>query len=284
MDTIRNSELFDRNTLRDWCRSDDVRQQLKQAGVRMTRPDQGRLGRRRFSANVAFEADECVRVRAAIKPPACSQLALERHADAPGNVRYARGPEGWSVVAETRLDGVEHLSASLDEISHGIRSLIRTKAIVKRVGSPSSQTPRTSLETMIQHHEGLRADAVEIESGWELRPRVAGHVVPVEVRADSSGMQVAAVVLRTTNDPCTARAIADQALRLNAQFRLARLSVADGTLRAESYLRSELVSAEWLEVTSRAVATACHIAGSRLSLLMETSLVAERYVELFLDA
>jgi hypothetical protein len=90
--------------------------------------------------------------------------------------------------------------------------------------------------------------------------------------------------VRSISDEAGLAAVADQALRLNARLRFARLSLVDDAVVAETCLRAELLTTVWIETAVRAVATVCHYTRGPLLVLAEQAPLAKHYGEMFLDA
>ncbi len=97
---------------------------------------------------------------------------------------------------------------------------------------------------------------------------------------DPKGLRLSRVVLHEMPAAGTpaAQAVADRAVRINGQLRLARLAVDDGRLVAEARLGPWLIQPGWLATTACAVAVAARYAAPFLRLLAEQPAVADTYI------
>jgi hypothetical protein len=119
---------------------------------------------------------------------------------------------------------------------------------------------------------------------WELRPRVDGQPIPVRAAIEHDEVRVQRVVLDGLRGGCASLPVADQALRLNAQLRHARLASDGSQIVAEARLHSGLVSPFWLSLASRAVAVAERHSRTVLQILHQQEGIAQHYSHMFLRA
>jgi hypothetical protein len=124
---------------------------------------------------------------------------------------------------------------------------------------------------------------VRQEDGWQLRPRLAGEPVAVRLQATADGARLTRVVVRQLPESGDARqgAVVQQALRLNARLRGARLARRGRMVVAESRLHGKQLGSSWIRDTAYAVATAARAAGDVLKVLAEQREVACLYLDMF---
>jgi hypothetical protein len=196
------------------------------------------------------------------------------HHDLPGNVRFALTDAGPMLLADTRVDGREHLHASLGAIRGAFAGILDPKTIdaseVEPV--PPAEEVRSALAAL--------DDVVDHADGWELRPRVQGRVYAIAVAAVPGGLHLVYRVLDAGPDGAALTAIRHVALRLNARLRLSRLSWVPEGLVAEARLHAGQFTADWLDSVARAVAVAGHLARSPARILADRDDVAAAYTEL----
>jgi hypothetical protein len=165
-----------------------------------------------------------------------------------------------------------------------LRALQR-KAHAKHVPSPHA-VDREVLQVALAGLSWAEDGVVEQEDGWELRPRLRGKVVPVTMTIEPEGLRLSRTVLQQMPEANTAeaRAVADQAVRINARLRYARLAVSSGQLVAEARLDPRLIQSGWIESTACAVAVAARHATTPLRLLAEQRAIANPYITTFCSA
>ena len=235
------------------------------------------LGEAVAELRLGVDGDIDIRADAKMSPSAVD--ALQSMGQLPGNLRYIRDQAGMALLADTQIDGEAHLPETFLSIRSGmIRELQGDTA-----ADPDPLQPPVERETVQEALAGLPWDddgVVEQEDRWELRPRLRGDAVPVRMTIDPEGLRLSRVVLHEMPAAGTpaALAVADQAVRINARLRLARLAVSDGRLVAETRLGPWLIQPGWLATTACAVAVAARYAAPFLRLLAEQPAVADTYI------
>ena len=140
---------------------------------------------------------------------------------------------------------------------------------------PQPSIDPQAVETAL-HRLPWEDDAVvQLENGWELRPRIAGQPTPVRMTVAAAELRFRRVVL---SRPAAARleVIAAEALRINAGIKHARLAWTGTQLVAESCLHAGQVHARWLQYAAQAVVAASMRASVPLELLAANDELAWR--------
>ena len=183
------------------------------------------------------------------------------------------------LVAEREVDGELHLTESFRQIGSGML------AALGQASSPSTAdaVEPVSPELVEQAFAALAPDPdslVKHEHGWELRTRIAGDVVPVQLSIEQSDLVVRHTVVATVpakSSAAESQEAAHHALCLNGHLRHARLAVRDDRLVAETRLHRRLVSAHWLRHSTGAVACAARYAWPTLRVLLHQQPVRQLY-------
>jgi hypothetical protein len=253
----------------------------------------------RSLASVRLESGDWIRVSLPLDSPLLPPLeALAANARLPGNVRFALSGGAQCLVGDSRLDGMGHLPESLGEI----RSALCRRG---RVPDPeaSAPTPDTALDTAkaleLKVQKTLEAlpfgedGVVRLETGWELRPRLGGETLPVRATIDGAGLRLRrAFAWDPPEAPMRGRdtraaAVAREALRINHEIRLSRISLDEGggggleglgALLVETRLHSGLLDAEWIATAARALCHAYRHAQVPLGALQADLRVANAYL------
>jgi hypothetical protein len=285
MDASRRGSIeLERFRLKASLNGDESRVQRalrKAEGLRMIAGDRGLLTAGEQVAEVRLEPNEQVRVSLSVPAPASRMQAVESIQAMPGNLRYALTEGGAALLADTQLDGQLHLSQSFREISDGLLQTRRAVAPARQ--ETDAPLKKDRVQEVLQELDWKEGQVVEQEDGWELRPRLRGEAVPVQVRMEQGGLRLFRVVLRRV--PCGGEAasepVADQTLRFNARLRHVRLAVGEGRLVAETRLHSGLVRATWLSTAAFAVAVAARHVETVLRILAGQPMVAGNYSAMF---
>ncbi len=266
-------------------RSAELRAALSKAGIRRVKFGRGRLKDSDFAADVVVQPNDFVSVTASVPASGAPLHALQNSGAFPGNVRFGIGSGGWQLSAETRMNGVTHLSESLLEIRDAFRRGAGNGSMPPPVNEAVDDTDSAHpVRRVIERSGWSEEQVVEVERGWELQPKLAGATVPVDMYADSGGVRVSCIVLASMPDDDTAvEAVSHQALLFNARLRFARLTVIDGRLIIETRLRPELISDSWIEFSARAVASAARGVTPALAMIANDECVAEHYSKLVLE-
>jgi hypothetical protein len=186
-----------------------------------------------------------------------------------------------NVVADTRLDGELHLTSSFREIGEGFHGALQRSWQPRR--SRAEVIPPEKVQDALDK-AGLEEEAVvRLDNGWELRPRICGEVMAVQLAIEGHDLRISRVVVTG----CLSRsepAVAFQALCFNSCLRHARLACTGDTVAAETRLHAGLVDPSWLAHATRAVGTAAHYCQTTLEILARQTEVARHFEQMFLDA
>ncbi|MBI4881884.1 MAG: hypothetical protein HY812_19825 [Planctomycetes bacterium] len=251
-------------------------------GVSMKNGHEGTLAGGGLEAKLLVEQGDVVSLKAVAAHCLSPLAALRINRVLPGNLRFARSPDGLVLLADTHLDGSVHLAATFRETLLGLE---RARAPLRR----PLREPGCVLEPghVARLAAGLRDPALgeaplPLEDGsFELRPRLAGAVVPLTLRLERSGVRVQRSVVRATNGKESALAVAMQALRLNAEVREARLAAQGGEVVAETRLHCGQIEAAWLVRAAQAVAAAWNHAQATLRILAQQDEVSALFRAMF---
>ncbi len=271
----------------------ELRRHLEQIpGLRLGSSYRGILKSGKQRASVCVESLESIRIGLPVTAPAPSALQREL----PGNLRFARSTRGLQLIADIDTEPVT-LAQSFEEIDWGLRQATQRQATQRvRRRTRAGAAPETSAVQAALEAMGWGEGAVlPHENGWEARPRIGDSPVPVKVDPTSSGLHVHRTVLgsipgtdsddRSDQAPVDQamvhQAVADQALRLNARLRWAKLTCSEGGIVAETHLHSGLVTARALATACRAVAAAAHHSGPLLAVLAQQREVTRQYIDMF---
>ena len=263
-------------------RHDPARALGKVDGVMYFGGHQGMVSLDDDAAELRVGVDGSIRLRADVALSARPLEVLRATHQMPGNRRFARDRQGGALVADTRIDGATHLPQTLGSLRSAMLRTLHSRADAAAEVAPDPVehgAVREALAGLPWAGEGV----VEQDDGWELRPRLRGDAVPVRMMIEPSGLWFGRVVLHQlpAADTSACGAVADQAVRINACLRHARLAVADGRLVAEARLDAWLIQPDWLATAARAVAVAARHAATTLRLLAEQPAVADTYIMMF---
>jgi len=255
----------------------------------------GRLKCGRSLADIRLESGEWIRVSLPLESASLSpREALAANARLPGNVRFALSHGVGCIVGDSRLDGMAHLPASLDEIRSALGALGRIHGLGADASGLTTQTAVDGAKALSLKVQEILEDlpfgddgVVPLDGGWELRPRLGGEALPVRATLDGSGLR-----LRRAFDwdppeaaaeaDTTVEAVAREALRINHEIRLSRISLYDGgegALFVETRLHAGLIDAEWIAFAARALCEAYRHALLPLGALRADPRVAAAYLE-----
>ena len=266
-------------------RTGQIRDALAKGGVRMKSAHIGELKTPHFTATVTLEADDTVRVRTTHTTVHEDLLtAIESCTGLRGSARFATGPHGRLLAAETRLNGVAHLPASLKDIRYGFLKLLGKR--VRRAGGEPDEppSPASAVKAAIDEAGWDTDRALETDAGWELRPRLSGQTVPVELVLDVETVHLRKTIVSPIPDGSAGFALAHQALTTNDRLRGCRLAIADDRLVAECTLRPSLINADWLAHTAATVAAAARTVEPEFRLLATNPAIVEQYLEMFVSS
>ena len=261
-------------------------------GMTMRDACRGTMDVRDRRAEVRFEPRQWIRVSLFADNPPDPDEAMRINHRLPGNLRYAGSSRGLTLVADTQLDGMTHLPASLAEIRFGLTDAIGgggrpglKSADGAQPVSPPDEPARRGLQAELEQlpfgADGLvRRDSPDGVAAWEIRPRIEGAAVPVLLDHAAGGVRLYRKLVAGV-PPARRAAVVDQALRLNVQLRLCRLAWRGDELLAEALLRAGLIDACWLGSTAQAVAVASARAKDVLNVLSRDEAAASWYTALF---
>jgi hypothetical protein len=247
-------------------------------GLKLKDAHRGVLACGESKAEVHLEPGDSIRVRLAVDEPPSPLAALAATHDLPGNVRYAAVRQGMALMADTALDGHAHLERTFLEIVSGLQQAGGKTGKKRRDTEPVD--PDSARQAIAELKWGDEA-AVQRPDGWELRPRFQGEALPVQAALDAGRLRLWRVVVPHLPQAPAADAVAGQALRFNAQVRLARLALYEGQFVAETCLHLGLTTPCWLATAAQAVAAAAQHTQPTLRLLAEDTLVAAQYAAMF---
>ncbi len=257
----------------------------KVAGVNFAGGHRGTVRLGKADAQLTLGANGGISIRTDIALPSSLVTALGATSQFPGNLRYTKNRLGGALVADTQVDGEAHLPHTFGSIRQAMMHALQRKAHAKHVPSAHA-VDREVLQVALAELPWAEDGVVEQEDGWELRPRLRGKVVPVTMTIEPEGLRLSRTVLQQMPEAGTAeaQAAADQAVRINARLRYARLAVSSGQLVAEARLDSRLIQSGWIESTACAVAVAARHATTPLRLLAEQPAIANTYITTFCSA
>jgi hypothetical protein len=231
------------------------------------------------SAQVVAESDGAVRVTLDVAEPPPATVAVEVNSRLPGNLRFAACANRSLLLADTLLDGHAHLPKTFEQLIAGICLAVSGDPAV----CPAEPLASEEVSAAMKDVDWLEQTVIELEGGWEFRPRVRGCAIPVNAFIDKSELKLYRAVITGLGQPVSYDSLCAQALRFNSQFKHARLAMSNGTLFAEARLHSEQLTPLWLETAAWAVAVADRHTRDILALLNESKEVADWYAESFLN-
>ena len=273
----------------------DLRQSLATIeGFRWLQPHRGELASSRLPIDVLVEDPLLLRVEAPAFDPPARLPALERSHELGGNLRYAGNGRERSLVADTRAEPPAPLSRSMEALVADIEAASAggRPARADSAATPDAAATEDDVQALLERLGGADA-VVRREDGWELRLRLGAAKVAVRVSTDASsgGWRLHHRVLRDAAGRPAAEAIADWALRVNAERALARYALDGGDLVAEARLRpdqcaldGEPAVAGWIPAVAWAVAALSERARAPLRLLTREPRVAASYARLLLTS
>ena len=258
----------------DFCSSGDSDRLSKAmaevVGLSIHEDYRGTLDLGKAQAEVRFEPHQWLRISVAVDAPPDPHDALRNNHWLSGNLRYAGSSKHMMLVADTQVNGVAHLAASLEEMRRGMADALGGQVWLRQIKSadgekqawapdePGQQKLETELNSLPFGPDSLVRRLSARGCGlWEIRPRIQSNVIPVLLDQLSDGVRLHRTLV---SKPPTAHrdAINDQALRLNKQIRLCRLAWCGDELVAETLLNAELIETPWLTSATMAVAAASH--------------------------
>jgi len=202
--------------------------------------------------------------------------ALQRSGQLPGNLRFSIDRSGMNLLADTHLDGEVHLQRSFAEIAAGFTAALQEATTDDQTQSPpipSEEVARALEEPCFEGEEMV----VQLDDGWELSPRIDGTSTAVHLAINDARLRLQRPVVVDLGSKADLKALACQALRHNAQLRMARLVWRDDQIVAEAWLHDQQVTGHWILTTARAVAVAAEHTFPALEILARQVAVADHY-------
>jgi hypothetical protein len=204
--------------------------------------------------------------------------ALRQNLDLTGNIRWAKGASGTQIVADMQLSDVSAFPIRLQELAVAMECIAHPREPTIRISPSATEalaSDKKSLGLMLSKLSTGNSALVERDEGWELRTRVAGVAVSVEVVAETTHVRVRAPVLACLPGGIRGQAVIEQALRSNAQLRFIRLSLTPAvSICVETCSCGPAADEHWLEFAIRQVTHGRHAAGEVLSILAEHEAIA----------
>jgi hypothetical protein len=266
----------------------------KVAGLSMHDSCRGTLDLGKCQVEVRFEPPQWMQASVSIAQFIDPHDALRCNHWLSGNVRYAGNAKRMKLLADTQVDGMVHLASCLEEIRHGMSSVISGK-IWGRVDSDydaessrnAEKTPQRQLETELNglpfgENSIVRRKSADGCGSWEIRPRIRGEAVPVLLDELSDGVRVHRTILDSTAETYRS-VIFDQALRMNEQIRFCRFASVGDELVVETLLHAGLIETSWLKSAAMAVAAVSHWAKDVLNALARHEHAASWYQIMFCE-
>lgn len=208
-------------------------------------------------------------------PPPRSALAL--HAELPGNLRFARHARGNVLLADVPCGGEADISQYLTEIRAGLLFALGRRPLDVN----AEPVVANDIQSVIDELNWPGDAVVQFDGGWEFRPRLQGDAVPVQAAINGRYLRLSRTLVSARLANGASEAVAEQALRFNAQLRLSRLTIVDGTVAAEARLHGRSLTPKALDAACRAVAVAGLHVESALHILAANPGLAALYLEMF---
>lgn len=223
-----------------------------------------------WTAKVTAEPDGTLHVELGLPGLPAVPRATEHNRRLPGNLRFALRGRHTLLLADTIIDGQQHLPQTLAALASGILAAAEGRPL----RSSAQGIGKQHVESAIQAVDWRDEQVVDIAEGWELRPRIRGCAVPVKATIDGSELRLYRTISSQVKATSVQHVIGEQALRLNAQLKHARLAFREGAWCAETRLHGEQLSATWLEHAAWAVAAAYRTSTDVLTVLNENEELA----------
>jgi hypothetical protein len=246
-------------------------------GLRLTGEDAGELSIGSHRARVRFGALDAVHVTCDVPNSPAGEAALATNLDLPGSLRFAIARGRMQLRADTEWNNDAELAATLAQIRDGIGQAIGLAEL------PPQPLIETQAVEAAVHRLPWEDDAVvQLENGWELRPRIVGQPVAVRMSVEAARLRFQRVVLGRLAEGSPRDVLAAEALRINATIKHARLAATGTQVVAECCLHAGQLDGRWLQHAARAVAAASVRASLPLEILAAEDEVAAQYANVFL--
>lgn len=228
------------------------------------------------NASVRFDAAGDLRFTVPVDARFDPNTALDFNRDLPGNLRLALDRRRLQLVADMRDDIPDMLHVTAAD----------AQAVLD--GSKPHQEPsvdgwdKGTVNELLHKLSRDEDSLLELQDGWEYRPRVAGQAVAVKLNLHGGHLRCHRAVIQVRADQgVIQRAAAIEALRFNARVKHARLARVGERLIAETWLRRCFLDADSFSVALRAVAVVERRVHAALAILVHDEQVAAHYSSLF---
>ncbi|MFO0870523.1 MAG: hypothetical protein U0935_16470 [Pirellulales bacterium] len=233
-----------------------------------------------FPAEVTSDALDDLRIRLPFPKPPSSRAALDVTATLPANWRWADDRGRRLLLADVPAALRHSLPTVFSDLEAGIRRLCHPADTILTAEVPGT-IDRKQLQEALRAPWWNEQSVIEMADGWELRPTIAAHPIPVSLHIEGEHVRCRREVVSSLGDGAIADAICLQAVRFNARLKHARLSCADGKLVAEACLHRDLISGELLADVVRAVAVVEHRVRMSFGIVREHEEIAAQFAALF---
>jgi hypothetical protein len=255
----------------------------KATGVRLITPHRGNLPFGDKAVDIRIEPDETIVLSLPVGDPPAPADALRINRRLPGNLRFAVGPRGTALVADTPIDGEAHLSETFSQFTVGLMDALNGRS-PRRDSAPNDCPSKEQIGELLADLKCLADAPVQRDDGYEVRCRAGSASTTIHVGCADGAIRLQRTVVPDFSADLGGEQAARQALRVNAQLRHARLAATDTALVAEARLTNEVAKPPWVAAAIRAVAVAANRAEVPLRLLAEQPHVAECYRAVFSTA
>ncbi len=131
-------------------------------------------------AEVRLEPSEILAVRLPTSLP-LPIAALAINSELPANVRLARNRAGGQLLADVVIGDADRMEFAMQEIRRGFRMATHGAGRASFPHDPRDRADRQQVRAVLDQMNWGQDSIVDHPAGWELRPRVAGAVYPVNL-------------------------------------------------------------------------------------------------------
>lgn len=239
------------------------------------------LGRVRLAgrwAELRIDQRDELRLAIPVESPQDLRIALTRNHELPFNLRFACEAQEWRLRADLAVPDSAGPRAAFELIE---ASLSHANPRDDNASETHPPIAKNDVDQALEPLRGSDDGPVDLETGWELRPRVSGQALPVRAWIDGRRLRlersVQGLATLVDLDEPTLDAVAHQALRFNAQIIHARLAVHGERIVVETCLDVSQLTTLHVKVAVRAVAVVEHQAQESLVILAKNKEIAEHY-------
>jgi len=233
-----------------------------------------------LSADLISDALDDIQVRLPFPAPTSARTALEESAQLSANWRWADTRNGRMLLADVSGKHQPALPAVFRDLETGVHQLRELRG-ARACGGDEVSVDKQQLLALLQPPWWDSQSVVELPNGWELRPTIGAHVIPVSLVIDGDRVRCRRLVVSSGDTDAVTEAIWLQALRSNSRLKHSRLVLVDGRLMAEACLHRELISGQAIVAAARAVAVAEHRVRMSLGILREHEEIAAPFAAMF---